>query len=274
MTTQYFTGIKSGLLAGIITSIIFSIMISTLIYSTMTNAPENTENARIDNNAIANFFGFGNNFGNISIKDSIINEVVLIMASGVASGILLGIATAAVMSITRKNPSFSASLLIIITLIAYYSQTYGKLDGVISYATLSSDITNDVKFLMVMIYLIPPLVYSAFEGMLLTYFWGIFTVVTIMPAAKILKERPIQTNIAKNAVAPVVPVPPPPKPPQIQTAPKPVLQRTIPDDLKKYIFQCIDKGISIEDIKSMFQGYGYDPKAVDAVIEERDPVRI
>lgn len=270
MTTHYFTGIKSGLLSGIITSVIFSIMISTLIYSTMTNTPTNTGNLQINNNTIANFFGFSNNFEKISMKDSIINEVVLIMAFGMASGIILGIATAAVMSITRKSPSFSTSLLIIIALIAYYSQTYGELDGVVSYATLSSDINNDIKFLMIMIYLIPPIVYLAFEGMLLSYFWGLFTVVNL-GQIKTLKEQYVQIKAIKTTN---VPIPSPPKPPQIPIAQKLVLQINIPDDLKNYIFQCIDKGISTEEIRSMFEGYGYDPKAVDDIIEEKNPAKI
>lgn len=258
MKAQYLTGIKSGLLSGIITGVIFSIMISALIYLTMTNTPTHTENLQINSNTIANFFGFGSNFEKISMKDLIINEVVLIIAFGAAGGILLGIATAIVMPITRKSPSFSISLLVIIALIAYYSQTYGVLYESISYARLSSDVDNYIKFLMIMLYLIPPIVYLAFEGILLNYFWGAFTVVNLEPA-KTLKEYF---------------VPSAPRPPKIPIAPEPVLQSSISNDLKNYIFLCIDKGISPEEIRLMFKGYGYDPKAVNEVIEEKIPAKI
>ncbi len=269
----YKIGIKTGALSGVISGIIFSIIVVLLFYSLTTTPPNSSEHLQISNKLLINYMGFSKYIENISTKDAMVSLITSTLGGSILAGILLGISTSALISITRRGPSYSITILTLITLLAYFSQTYEKLTGI-------SHIVHDLPFLdtnifilLVSTYLMPPLLFASIEGMFLNYFWGMYTVVKFMPHAPVKKEQQ-KSAVIIAAPATALPAPPPPSspspfPPPPLSEHQKVLQKIISQDLKNYVFQCIDKGISEEEIKSMFLSYGYDPKAIDEVLQEK-----
>ncbi|MBU4299937.1 MAG: hypothetical protein ABIF85_06820 [Nanoarchaeota archaeon] len=285
----YTIGIKAGLISGIITGVIFSIILSTLFYATMSNASPSFGTSE---KTIAELAGFGKIEGNNSMDAAIFRIIAIMLGGSILIGVILGIATSATIAITKRGTSFSVTVLILLALSAYYYQKYDNLVNILEYAASETDINENLKLLMILTNIMPPIIFAAIESMLLNYFWGIYTVVNFTHTPIIKKEIPIQTNPVNatyNANAPV-PIPqksaqtsllvkslqmvPPPRPPQIQPAVQQptqnsTLQKNIPNDLEEYILDCLNKGISEEEIISMFVGYGYDSEAIAELIYEK-----
>ncbi len=269
----YKIGIKSGIVSGVITGLIFSIIVSILFYSISTSTSESLTNLQIGSKTISEISVFGKT-ADSSLMHKILIYSGLAMALGIITGILLGIATTAIIKITKRGPSFSIAFLAIIALSAYYSQTYEKLIELLANLQQQPFLENNLKILSISTYIVPPILFASVEGLLLKYFLSIYTIVKfeyVTPVEKfdyltpVEQDNSTQTNAIKNAV-PSAPLTKPPKmPPYTGTA----FQKNIPDDLKNYISQCIDKGIPDKEIKLTFQEYGYDSKAVDAVIDKR-----
>ena len=281
MANTYRVGIKAGAVSGIITGILFSIILSVLFYATMSDTSSSLD---LSEKTIAELSGFGKTQGNTSMISAILTIIATTFGISLLAGILLGAATSAMNVITRRGTSFSISVLIMLALAVYYYQKYDMLANVLKYVSSDKYVSENIKILIVLTNTMPPLIFAAVEAMLLNYFWGNYTVVNFLPQKPVKKEIPIPTNPVNATYSANAPVQATqkqsptqllvkslqasPRPPPAQPASRPV-QNDIPDDLKAYICECMDNGLSEGEIKSMFIGYGYNSEAIDRVITEK-----
>ena len=270
-------GIKSGIVSGAITGLIFSLVLSILFYSISTSTSDSLTDLQIESRTISEFSVFGKT-ADSSLMHKILIYSGLAMALGIVAGILLGVAATAIVKITKIGPAYAIAFLVIGALSAYYSQTYEKLIEILANLGEQPSLDNNLKILSISTYVMPPILFAAIEGLLLKYFLSIYMTVkfehvTSVPnpdyVPPVEQNNSIQASISptKNDVADI----PPTKQPQSQILPGTgtALQRNIPEDLKKCIYHCVDKELPDNEIKSIFQGYGYDSKAVEDIIENR-----
>lgn len=299
MAATYVIGIRSGVVSGIVTGVILSIILSTIFYATMSNTSASFGTSQM---TIAEMAGFGRISNNASMNSALLSIIATTLGGSILAGLVLGIAASAVIYITKRGISFAIASLVLLSLAAYYYQKYDGLVKVIEYSG-SENISENLRTLMILANITPPIIFAAIEGMLLNYFWGTFTVVKFKVPTVEKKEMPIQTNSVNETYSGNIPTKPVSKdianirpaianptaanpanpPPKFSEAempksvplppnrnPNPLMQKKLPDDLREAVFECMDKGVPKGEIRALFAGYGYDADAVDQAISEKE----